>query len=109
MEISLEDAKALVAVNADTGTEPALTDDQVAAIVEQCAILDAAELLPDDEGWTPTYHVELATVLALEARILRAATWVDQASDGSSLAFSQVAAALTREAQQRRARLAWSY
>jgi hypothetical protein len=83
---------------------PALTEDEVLAVLEQCRIPDAAGLTPAEEDYTPTYWVQLAVAKCWELKAAKAVLWADTTTEGNSVSASQSAEALRNEARRWRKR-----
>jgi len=63
-------------------TEPALTEDDLNAVLGGAALKDAAGLDPLHEDWTPTYDVNTAASAAWLIKAARAAATVDEPTAG---------------------------
>jgi hypothetical protein len=98
--MDLTTAVEYVTIHADVNTAPALTADEVEAVVLGAALIDSAGLAPSAEGWVETYDQIRATSDAWELRADKASTWVDFSADGTSVSHSQVEKALRKQANR---------
>src|SRR5689334_7839373 len=69
---------------------PALTDDELDAILVPCCLMDADGLVPSDPDWTPTYDLNSAAASAWLVEAARAAATVEVDPPGSGIVTSKV-------------------
>lgn len=98
---------ALTLTYVDAAGFPALTDDQVAAVLAQCQETDAAGLNPGDDGYVPTINMAVAASRAWQVKAMLCATAYDMNTDGQTLNRSQAAAACERMARTWMNRVVW--
>ena len=65
-------------------TEPALTEDELEAMMADNALEDANGLPPPHEEWTPTYDLNAAAAESWLMKAARAAATVDEPTEGAA-------------------------
>ena len=85
-ETDLEKLKRLSAWEA----EPALSEDDLEAILGGAALADINGLEPSHEAWTPTYDINAAAAAAWLAKAARASSLVEVDPPGSGIVTSKV-------------------
>ena len=91
--------------------DPVLTDAQVAAAIAEAACVDADDLAPSDDGWTPTYSVIgvwRSIVRGWEMKLSNAAGRFDFTTDGQTFRRSQTVAHCREQADMHRRKLSAS-
>ncbi len=71
-------------------TEPALSEDDLNAILGQAALADVNGLEPSHEEWTPTYDINAAAAAAWLAKAARASSLTEVDPPGSGIVTSKV-------------------
>lgn len=89
---------------ATASADPALSEDDILAILAQCRIPDSDGLPPIDADYTPTYWAQLAVAKAWELKAARAALWTDVTVEGATVPASKAAEAMRNEARKWRRR-----
>lgn len=92
MAVALPTAVAEVRLGAmlQADLDPALTEDEVAALLVMARRPDALHRDPDDEEWTPTWHLAGAAAEGWRWKAAKAAHRVDAGADGGNVARSQL-------------------
>lgn len=100
-----DEAHAYLRMNAGVEAHPALINEEIEAVLDQSRVVDAAGLLITDPLYTETIWGTRAVVLALDARLTKAAQEVDVMSGGTSVLASQRAAHIKAQRASWRSRM----
>lgn len=73
----------------DSDTEPRLTVDDLAMLLEDARLADAQGRAPGDDGYVPSWHLPAAAAAGWRLKAGRVAGKVDASADGGSLKRSQ--------------------
>jgi hypothetical protein len=92
MRVDFDDAVAVVTEYSAAAEFPEVPQSAVEQIVHRCARPDSAYVMPEDEGWEPTFDVYAATATVFEVKAAKVANRFDFATDGQRLDRSQMAA-----------------
>lgn len=89
-------------------SDPTLTVDQVLVAIAEAAVVDADDLAPSDEDWTPTYSaagVWRAVVRGWEMKLANAVDRFDFTTDGQTFRRSQVVAHCRQQVEMHRRKI----
>lgn len=70
--------------------EPALTANEVNALLEQFSLEDADGLAPGDDGWTPTYNYRAAAAEGWRWKMAKASAMISSDLDGDRMSANQI-------------------
>lgn len=100
-----EAAREFVRLHAATDANPALTETELDAVLDQSRTVDATGLRVTDAGYTDTYWATRAVVIAIDVKLSKAMSKVDLVADGTQVAASQLTPHLKAQRSSWRARL----
>lgn len=89
--MTLEDAKTIVALESDAGSEPVVNDANLDLILGQCALADSEGLPPTDDDWAGAYDLKLAIAKVFDIKASKVGTDFDFSADGGNYKRSQKA------------------
>lgn len=101
-------ARAAIVLGCDANRDPALTEEELAALVSRAQVADVNGKGPLDDEWIPTYDVTRSVAEGWEARAGKAAARPTIGRRGDTVNRGQVHEALLRMAALWRRRLAGS-
>jgi hypothetical protein len=103
----MELAAAVEALRFDTaaGSDPAVSDADLEAVLARCQLADASGLAPDHDDWAGAYDFDLAQAMVFERKAALLANQVTFSADGSKFDLNARAErfrGMARDARNRR-------
>lgn len=72
------------------GSQPTLSEDDLADLLARFSMVDSAGLPPDDASWTPTYDLRAAAREGWRLKAARAAELISTDLDGDRMSANQI-------------------